>query len=77
MMCKRKHKRHVESQQRCCTWKLKPLHLTLAYPNHFSIQQQPPSLIPLSWGRLHESNGAIVFYQKPCLSPTHLSLDPS
>jgi len=28
-------------------------------------------------GQLHESNDAIVFYQKPCLSPTHLSLDPS
>jgi len=27
---------------------------------------------PTNWGRLHES-----IYQKPCLSPTHLSLDPS
>ena len=32
---------------------------------------------PTNWGQLHESNDAIVIYQKPCLPPTHLSLYPS
>jgi len=26
---------------------------------------------PTKWGRLHGSNDAIVFYQKPYLDPTH------
>jgi len=28
-------------------------------------------LYPIKWGRLHGSNGAIVFFHKPYWDPTH------
>jgi len=47
-------------------------HLCLYSTNTTTTTTTKP--YPTKWGQLHELNDTIVFYQKPCLSPTHYSL---
>jgi len=75
---KKKLKLFLDLQKHKTDIVAKKIYTSFTYQKHILLESYYVVLpttttkpYPTKWGWLHESNDTIVFYQKPCLSPTH------